>query len=223
MTAVKIWGVWCCLPQGLWQRHSVLMFGQIDIENLFLKRSGVIYDTTNKKNLPPELTEFILVLHWILLLTHHPVSTDDTVFSTNWTSVTDHQQMFWWMMAQMRTYRQLIEYRLRIATTAMINLSTYRPGRNSMWVRATTRLPVSLATLPQLKMLRTYTHCVPITPLKIGWKTQCCMAGRRFKENSTPFIRPQACTRVPDVDKAAQLPDQMRNKKCPCAREEDFG
>ena len=71
------------------------MFGQIDIENLFLKRSGVIYDTTNKKkNLPPELTEFILVLHWILLLTHHPVSTDDTVFSTNWTSVTDHQQMF---------------------------------------------------------------------------------------------------------------------------------
>ena len=36
------------------------MFGQIDIENLLLKRSGVIYDTTNKKkNLLPELTEFI--------------------------------------------------------------------------------------------------------------------------------------------------------------------
>ena len=36
------------------------MFGQTDIENLFLKRSGVIYDTTNKKkNLPPEFTEFI--------------------------------------------------------------------------------------------------------------------------------------------------------------------
>ena len=63
------------------------MFGQTDIENLFLKRSGVIYDTTNKKkNLPPEFAEFILVLHGILLLTHHRVSTDDTVFSTNWTS-----------------------------------------------------------------------------------------------------------------------------------------
>ena len=32
------------------------MFGQTDIENLFLKRSGVIYYTTNKKkSLPPEL------------------------------------------------------------------------------------------------------------------------------------------------------------------------
>ena len=39
-------------------------------------------------------------------------------------------------------------------------------------------------------MLRTYTHCVPITPLKIGWVTQCCMAGRRFKENSVPFLTP---------------------------------
>ena len=71
------------------------MFGQTNIENLFLKRSGVIYDTTNKKkNLPLEFTEFILVLHGILLLTHHPVFTNDTVFSTNWTSVTDHLQMF---------------------------------------------------------------------------------------------------------------------------------
>ena len=70
------------------------MFGQTDIENLFLKRSGVIYDTTNKKNLPPEFTEFILILHGILLPTHHPVSTDDTVFSTNWTSAMDHLQMF---------------------------------------------------------------------------------------------------------------------------------
>ena len=71
------------------------MFGQTDIENLFLKHSSVIYDTTNKKkNLPPQFTEFILVLHRILLLTHHPVSTDDTVFSTNWTSAMDHLQMF---------------------------------------------------------------------------------------------------------------------------------
>ena len=71
------------------------MFRQTDIDNLFLKRSGVIYDTTNKKkSLPPEFTEFILVLHGILLLTHHPVSTDDTVFSTNWTSAMDHLQMF---------------------------------------------------------------------------------------------------------------------------------
>ena len=71
------------------------MFGQTHIENLFLKRSGVIYNTTNKKkNLPFEFTEFILVLHGILLLTHHPVSTDDTVFSANWRSVTDHLQMF---------------------------------------------------------------------------------------------------------------------------------
>ena len=71
------------------------MFGQTDIENLFLKRSGVIYDTANKKkNLPPEFTEFILVLHGILLLTHHPVSADDTVFSTSWTSAMDHLQMF---------------------------------------------------------------------------------------------------------------------------------
>ena len=82
---------------------------------------------------------------------------------------------------------------------------------------------VTLATLPQLKMLRTYTNCVPITPLKFGWETQCCMAGRRFKENSTAFIHPQANTRVPDGDKAAQLPDQqMRNIKCPCVREDDF-
>ena len=82
---------------------------------------------------------------------------------------------------------------------------------------------VTLATLPQLKMLRTYTHYVPVTPLKIGWETQCCMAVRRFKENSTSFVHPQASTRVPDRDKAVQLPDQqMRNNKCPCAREEDF-
>ena len=82
---------------------------------------------------------------------------------------------------------------------------------------------VTLATLPQLKMLRTYSNCVPITPLKIGSETQCCMAGRRFKENSTAFIHPQASTRVPDGDKAAQLSDQqMRNNKCPCTREDDF-
>ena len=91
----KIWGVWCCPPQGLWLQYSVPVFGQTDIENLFLKRSGMIYDTTNKKkNLPLEFTEFILVLHGILLLTHHLVSTNDIVFSTNWTSVTEHLQMF---------------------------------------------------------------------------------------------------------------------------------
>ena len=82
---------------------------------------------------------------------------------------------------------------------------------------------VTLATLPQLKVLRTYSNCVPITPLKIGWEAQCCMAGRRFKENSTAFIHPQTSTRVPDGDKAAQLPDQqMRNNKCPCVREDYF-
>ena len=35
------------------------------------------------------------------------------------------------------------------------------------------------------------------------------MAGRRYKEKSTAFIHPQASTRVPDGDKAAQLPDQQ--------------
>ena len=55
------------------------------------------------------------------------------------------------------------------------------------------------------------------------WETQCCMAGRRFKENSTAFIHPQASTRVPDGGKAAQLPDQqMRNNKYLCIREDDF-
>ena len=65
---------------------------------------------------------------------------------------------------------------------------------------------VTLATLPQLKMLRAYTHRVPITPLKIGWETQCCMAGRRFKENSTSFVHPQASARVPDGDKLYNCP-----------------
>ena len=68
---------------------------------------------------------------------------------------------------------------------------------------------------------------ISITPLnlKIGWETQCCMAGRRFKENSAAFIHPQASTRVPDGDKAAQLPDQQmcnNNYKYPCVREDHF-
>ena len=36
------------------------MFGQPETENLFLKRSDVIYDTTDNKNLSPEIAEFIL-------------------------------------------------------------------------------------------------------------------------------------------------------------------
>ena len=203
------------------------MFGQTDIENLFLKRSGVIYDTSNKKkNLPPEFTEFILVLHGILLLTHHPVSTDDTVFSTIWTSAMDHLQMF--LMNDGTTEdvqaagRVLVEHRYN-CNDKPLNVS----ARKELYVtkgnnKVTSKL-VTLATLPQLKMLRTYTNCMPITPLKIGWETQCCMAGRKFKENSTAFIHSQASTRVPDGDTAAQLPDQqMRNIKCPCVREDDF-
>ena len=36
------------------------MFGQPETENLFLKRSDVTYDTIDKKNLSPEIAEFIL-------------------------------------------------------------------------------------------------------------------------------------------------------------------
>ena len=203
------------------------MFGQTDIENLFLKRSGVIYNTTNKKkNIPPEFTEFLLVLHGILLLTHHPVSTDDTVFSTNWTSVMDHLQMFLMNDSTIEDVqaagRVLVAHRYSY-NDKPLNVS----ARKELYVtkgnnKVTSKL-VTLATVPQLKMLRTYTNCVPITPLRIGWETQCCMAVRRFKENSTAFIHPQASTGVPDGDKAAQLPDQqMRSNKCPCVREDDF-
>ena len=203
------------------------MFGQKDIENLFLKRSGVIYDTTNKKkNLPPEFTEFILVLHGILLLTHHPVSTDDTVLSTSWTSAMDHLQMF--LMNDGTTEDVQAAGRVLVAHCNNCNDKPLKvTARKEFFVtkdnnKVTSKL-VTLATLPQLRMLRTYTNCVPITPLKIGWETQCCMAGRRFKENSTAFIHPQASTRVPDGDKAAKLPDQqMRNNKYLCVREDDF-
>ena len=176
------------------------MFGQIDIENLFLQRSGVIYDTTNKKkNLPVEFTEFILVLHGILLLTHHLVSTNDTVFSRNWTSVTELLQMFMKNDGTSEDVqaagRVLAVHRYNYNDKPLINVS----ARKKLYVtkgnnKVTSKL-VSLATLPQLKMLRTYTHCVPITPLKIGWETQCCMAGRRFKKNSNLFVHPQASTR----------------------------
>ena len=183
------------------------MFGQTDIENLFLKRSGVIYDTTNKKkNLPPEFTEFILVLHGILLLTRHPVSTDDTVFSTNWTSAMDHLQMF--LMNDGTTEDVQAAGRVLVARRYNCNDKPLNvSARKELYVtrgnnKVNSKL-VTLATLPQLRMLQTYTNCVPITPLKIGWETQCCMAGRRFKENSTAFIHPQASTRVPDGDKAA--------------------
>ena len=37
------------------------MFGQPETGNLFLKRSYVIYDNTDKKNPPPEITKFIQV------------------------------------------------------------------------------------------------------------------------------------------------------------------
>ena len=202
------------------------MFGQTDIENLFLKRSVVIYDTTNKKkNLPPEFTEFILVLHGILLLKHHPVSTDDTVFSTNWTSAMDHLQMF--LMNDGTTEdvqaagRVLVAHRYN-CNDKPLNVSARKELYVSKVNNKITSKLVTLATIPQLKMLRTYTNCVPITPPKIGWETQCCMARRRFKENSTAFIHPQACTRAPDGDKAAQLPDQQMRNKCPCVREDDF-
>ena len=87
------------------------MFGQIDIESLFLKRSGVIYDTTNKKkNLPPELTEFILVLHWVLLLTYHPVSTDVQYKLDICDGSSTDVLMNDGTNEQMRTYKQLVEY-----------------------------------------------------------------------------------------------------------------
>ena len=203
------------------------MFGQTDIESVFLKRSGVIYDTTNKKkNLPPEFTEFILVLHGILLLTRHPASTDDTVFSTNWTSAMDHLQMF--LMNDGTTEDVQAAGRILVAHRYNCNDKPLNvSARKELYVtkgnnKVNSKL-VTLATLPQLKMLRTYTNCVPITPLKTGWETKCCMAGRRFKENSTAFIYPQASTRFPDGDKAAQLPNQqMHYNKCPCVREDDF-
>ena len=148
------------------------MFGQTDIENLFLKRSDVIYDTTNKKkNLPPEFIEFILVLHEILLLTHHPVSTDDTVFSTNWTSGMDHLQMF--LMNDGATEEVQAAGRVLVAHRCNCNDKPLNvSARKELCVtkgnnKVTSKL-VTLATLPQLKMLRTYTNCVPITPLKIG-------------------------------------------------------
>ena len=167
-----------------------------------------------------------MVLHGLLFLTNHPVSTDDTVFSTNWTSVTDHLQMF--LMNDGTTEdvraagRVLVAHRYN-CNDKPLNVS----ARKELYVtkdnnKVTSKL-VTLATLPQLKMLQNYTNFVPITPLKIGWETQCCIAGRRFKENPTPFVHPQARNRVPDGDKAALLPDQqMRNNKCPCVREEDF-
>ena len=91
--------------------------------------------------------------------------------------------------------RVLAVHRYNCNDKPFINVST----RKELYVtkdnnKVTSKL-VSLATLPQLKMLRTYTHCVPITPLKIGWEAQCCMAGRRFKNNSTLFVYPQASTR----------------------------
>ena len=167
-----------------------------------------------------------MVLHGILLLTHHPVSTNDTVFSTNWTSVADHLQMF--LMNDDTTVDVQATGRVLVAHSyncndKPLNLSARKELYVTKENNKVTGILVILATLPQLKMLRTYTHCVPITPLMIGWETQCCMAGRRFKENSTSFVLPQACTRVPDRDKSVQLPDQqMRNNKCPCAREEAF-
>ena len=48
-------GIWS-FTQG-WQR--VPMFGQPETENLFLKRSDVIYHNNNKKNPSPEIGEFI--------------------------------------------------------------------------------------------------------------------------------------------------------------------
>ena len=167
-----------------------------------------------------------MVLHKILLLTHHHVSTEDIVFSTSWTSVTDYLKMF--LMNDGTTEgikaasRVLVAHRYN-CNDKPLNVSSRKElyvtkGNNKVISKL-----VSLAALPQLKMLRTQTHCVPITPLKIGWETQCYMAERKFKENSTPFVHPRACTRVPDGDKAAQLPvQQMRNNKCPCSREEDF-
>ena len=109
------------------------MFGQPETENLFLKRSDVIYDTTDNKNPSPEIAEFLLA----------DVSSDDTLCSEQ------IYHLLWIiciclrrMMAQMRTYTQLIEYWLRVATTAVITPHTW-PEKKLCDNSAITRLPPS--------------------------------------------------------------------------------
>ena len=58
METVVTSGIWS-FTQGWWQQQCVPMFGQPETENLFLKRSDVIYHTNDKKNPPPEIAEFI--------------------------------------------------------------------------------------------------------------------------------------------------------------------
>ena len=95
------------------------MFGQPETENLFLNRSDVIYDTTDKKNLPPEMVEFILVRHIIQFLpTIHCVQYKLDICDGSSAAVCEE---WWHRWGQIRPpYTQLIEYLLRIATTAVI-------------------------------------------------------------------------------------------------------
>lgn len=161
-----------------------LCLSQNITKNLFLKRSGVVYDIEATKNaLPPEIAKYILVLHGLFGCdTTSGFYRRHSVFSTSWVKMTGHLETF---LSNSSTKPQIQEAGQVLVAHRYNTKPPLNAARKKLYEKKAgdkkTFKQVNLATLPptedacNLHSLRAY-HQIQewlgnsLPPLEYGWK-----------------------------------------------------
>ena len=207
-----------------------LCLAQQSTENLFVRRSGLIYDIhETKKNLPPEISEYILVLHGLFGCdTTSGFYRRHSIFSTNWTPVTDHLQVF--LNAQstkeqiQAAGQSLVAHRYNCKTP--LNLARNKLYRQKCSNRQTMK-QVNLATLPptedacNLHSLRAF-HQIQewmgnaLPPLEYGWQK----IGDEL--HPIPLTQDPAPKSLLDIRQCGCRKNKCINNQCSCRKEGEY-
>ena len=224
MTGVELASAGACVIRADDSDILFLCIAQPNTENLFVKRSGLIYDINKtKKNMPPELAQYILVLHGLFGSdTTSGFYKRHSIFSTNWAHLTGQLQVFLDTNStkeQIQAAGQaLVAHRYKCKTP--LNLARNKLYREKC-SKKTTKKEVNLATLPptedacNLHSLRAYRqiqewmgHVLP--PLEFGWQ----MINGEY--HPLPTTQDPAPKSLIDIPQCGCAKSKCSNKQCHC-------
>ena len=207
-----------------------LSLAQPSTENLFVKRSGLIYDIEKtKKNMPPEVAKYLLVLHGLFGCdTTSGFYRRHSIFSTNWGPVTDQLQVFIEpdsTKEQIETAGQcLVAHRYKC--TIPLNLARKKLYSKKCSNR-NTKKEVNLASLPptedacNLHSLRAY-HQIQewrgnaLPPLDYGWT----MIGDEL--HPLPTTQDPAPKSLIDIPQCGCSKSKCSNNQCRCRSKNEY-